>query len=82
MRLVTQSWTLDALVSPYDLGLLAGWSDTFGGALPRCRRCDILLGTQPCPNPECQTPHGVGTGELCTWCRHAHPAAALVIANA
>jgi hypothetical protein len=71
MQLVTQPWTMDARIAPYHPGLLAGWPDTFGGALPRCRRCDILLGTQPCPNPECRAPHGDSTGDLCTWCYHA-----------
>ena len=70
MQLVTTSWSLDALISPHYPGHPTESAETFGGVLPRCRRCDILLGTQPCPNPECSTPHGAGTGDLCTWCLH------------
>jgi len=70
MQLVTRSWTLDALASPSYPGRLPVRPDTFGGALPRCRRCDILLGTQLCPNPACHEPHGDSAGELCTWCHH------------
>ena len=70
MQIVTTSWTMEALVSPYDPGSLAVWPNTFGGPLPRCRRCDILLGAQLCPNPECRAPHGASTGDLCTWCCH------------
>ena len=70
MQLVTPSWTLEALVSPYYPGRLPRRPETFGGALLRCRRCDILLGTQPCPNPACHEPHGASTGDLCTWCCH------------
>ena len=69
MQLVTPSWTLEGLVSPYYPGRPMR-PETFGGALPRCRRCDILLGTEPCPNPACDTPHGASTGDLCTWCCH------------
>lgn len=71
MQLVTPAGTMDALIAPYYSGSLPGMSDTFGGALPRCRRCDILLGSQPCPNPECRAPHGDSVGDLCTWCGHA-----------
>jgi len=44
--------------------------DTFGGSRKRCQRCDIPLGPQPCPNPQCREPHGQSAGELCAWCRH------------
>jgi hypothetical protein len=70
MPLVTPSWTIEACIAPAEPGLLTGWPETFGGALPRCQRCDILLGTQLCPNPECRAPHGASTGDLCTWCGH------------
>ena len=70
MQLITPSWTLEALVSPSYPGRLSMRPETYGGALPRCRRCDILLGTEPCPNPECRAPHGASTGDLCTWCCH------------
>ena len=70
MQIITPSWTMEALASPYDSGSLTVWSNTFGGPLPRCRRCDILLGAQLCPNPECRAPHGASTGDLCTWCCH------------
>jgi hypothetical protein len=70
MQLVTPSWTMEDLTAPYYPGPLSVGPDTFGGAQPRCRLCDILLGTEPCPNPECRAPHGASTGDLCTWCCH------------
>ena len=70
MQLVTHAWTLEALNAPYYPGRLAVRPDTFGGAQPRCRRCDILLGTQLCPNPACRAPHGESAGDCCTWCCH------------
>jgi hypothetical protein len=70
MQIVTPSWSVEALIPPYYPGYLPLRSDTFGGALPRCRRCDILLGPELCPNPECCTPHGASVGDLCTWCSH------------
>jgi hypothetical protein len=36
----------------------------------RCRRCDILLGAWPCPNPLCPELHGESAGDLCVWCHH------------
>src|SRR6266700_2793543 len=36
----------------------------------RCQRCDIPLGPQPCPNPQCREPHGQSVGALCAWCHH------------
>lgn len=45
-----------------------GRRDTFGDALTRCQRCDIPLGSQLCPNPECREPHGARLGDLCAWC--------------
>ena len=38
--------------------------------MKRCTRCDIPLGSRPCPNPLCQEPHGQSAGDLCAWCRH------------
>jgi hypothetical protein len=70
MQLVAPSWTMEPFIAPDDPRLLTVWPGTFGGGLPRCRRCDILLGTQPCPNPDCRAPHGDSAGDLCTWCRH------------
>jgi hypothetical protein len=70
MQIVIPSWSMEALVTPHYPGRLPLRAETFGGVLPRCRRCDILLGAQPCPNPECCTPHGASTGDLCTWCCH------------
>ena len=70
MQLVTHAWTMEALSAPYYPGRLPVRPETCGGALPRGRRCDILLGTQPCPNPACRAPHGDSAGNLCMWCRH------------
>ncbi|MGE3536780.1 MAG: hypothetical protein AB7N91_04980 [Candidatus Tectimicrobiota bacterium] len=39
-----------------------------GGAVQRCQRCDILLGSYRCPNPACQEMHGEGSEHLCAWC--------------
>jgi hypothetical protein len=52
---------------PRPVYLLMG-PDTFGGARQRCRRCDIPLGPQRCPNPQCREPHGQSVGDLCAWC--------------
>src|SRR5437870_2435937 len=43
--------------------------DTLGGSMKRCTRCDIPLGSRPCPNPLCQEPHGQSAGARCPWCR-------------
>jgi hypothetical protein len=37
--------------------------------MKRCTRCDIPLGSRPCPNPLCQEPHGQSAGDRCAWCR-------------
>lgn len=63
-------WIMDALVSMPHAMRRPLQPDTFGGSQPRCRRCDILLGLQPCPNPQCREPHGHSAGDLCTWCCH------------
>ena len=64
------SWTTDGLtLAPRSLSLFGGPAP-FGGALQRCQRCDIPLGSSPCPNPECCEPHGQRAGDLCTWCHH------------
>ena len=63
-------WTMEAIVSMPHTMRLSLRPDTFGGSQPRCRRCDILLGPQPCPNPQCREPHGHSAGDLCTWCCH------------
>jgi hypothetical protein len=70
MQAVPISWLTDALalsLRPVRLHLVA---DRFGESLERCQRCDILLGSQPCPNPLCREQHGQSTGDLCAWCRH------------
>jgi len=49
-------------------GRLSVGTNTLGERLPRCQRCDIPLGSYPCPNPQCHEPHGQSAGTLCTWC--------------
>ena len=71
MQLVTQPWTLAALDARDYSRSLSVRRETCGGAQPRCQRCDILLGTERCPNPECETLHGASAGDLWTWCLHA-----------
>jgi hypothetical protein len=44
--------------------------ETLGGAIQRCPRCEIPLGSRPCPNPLCREQHGQSAGTLCAWCRH------------
>src|SRR5262245_9485817 len=57
-----------------DRGLVAhpmgldGRPDMRRDTLTRCQRCDIPLGSQLCPNPECREPHGQRAGDFCTWC--------------
>jgi len=70
MQTIPVSWTMDdqgcaTRPVPPSLGL-----DTLGGGSTRCRRCDIPLGSHPCPNPQCREPHGQSAGALCTWCVH------------
>lgn len=36
--------------------------------MKRCIQCDIPLVVRPCPNPQCEEIHGMGVGNLCTWC--------------
>lgn len=42
--------------------------DRRSGIAKRCQRCDILLGSTPCPNPSCGESHGERVGNLCAWC--------------
>ena len=65
------SWTTAILaLAPRSMHL--HWeSDTRGGTLQRCQRCDIPLGPYLCPNPLCREPHGQRAGALCAWC-HQH----------
>jgi hypothetical protein len=56
MQLGTQPWTMDTLMDPYDPRHRSVRFDPCGGALRQCHRCDILLGTQPCPHPACRVP--------------------------
>jgi len=63
-------WTRDArgrALRPVRLRVGAGM---FGGTTPRCQRCDIPLGSGPCPNPLCPEQHGQSAGDLCAWCLH------------
>jgi hypothetical protein len=70
MQLAPVSWTIDDLGrAPRPVCLPVG-PDTPGGCIKRCPRCDIPLGSHPCPNPQCREPHGQSAGALCTWCAH------------
>lgn len=68
MQTVSVSRTIDDPGHAPRPGRLFAGANTLGERLPRCRRCDILLGSYPCPNPECHEPHGQSAGTLCTWC--------------
>ena len=68
---VPVSWMTDDLTlssSPVHLRVV---SDTGGGPVQRCQRCDILLGSHICPNPLCGEQHGQSAGNLCAWCRQS-----------
>ena len=72
MQTVPVSWTMDDLVhAPHPVRLPVR-PDTLGGSLQRCQRCDIPLGSHPCPNPQCREPHGQSVGDLCAWCHHRY----------
>ena len=68
MQTASGLWTWDAR----GLTALHGWPGTLGGAMKRCQQCDIPLGSQLCPNPQCGEQHGQSTGDLCAWCHHNH----------
>ena len=57
--------------APHPVRLRVG-AGTFGGIMQRCQRCDIPLGSGPCPNPLCPEQHGQSAGNLCAWCFHNH----------
>ena len=61
-------WTTDVLDLALHPMYRYGRPDTRRGALTRCQRCDIPLGSQLCPNPQCLEPHGQRVGNLCAWC--------------
>jgi len=63
-------WTRDARGGALRPMRLRGGAGTFGGTTPRCQRCDIPLGSGPCPNPLCPEQHGQSAGALCAWCWH------------
>ena len=65
-------WTTDVRGGVSRPRRLSEGPDPCRRAQPRCLRCDIPLGPQRCPNPDCRAPHGQGVGVLCTWC-HDHP---------
>jgi len=65
-------WTRDTRGRAPHPVRLRGGAGTRGGAMPRCQRCDIPLGSGPCPNPLCPEQHGQSAGALCVWCVH-HP---------
>ena len=63
------SWTTDDLaLSPSPVRHHVR-PNTLGGSRKRCQRCDIPLGSRPCPNPQCGEQHGQSAGDLCAWCR-------------
>jgi hypothetical protein len=62
------AWTAAVMVLAPRSVRLHGESDTHGGTLQRCQRCDIPLGPSLCPNPQCREPHGRRAGILCAWC--------------
>jgi hypothetical protein len=70
MQRVPVSWTMDALGRAPHLVRSPLGPDTLAGARQRCPRCDIPLGSHPCPNPQCREPHGQSAGALCSWCAH------------
>jgi hypothetical protein len=69
MQTIPMSWiiaTCTLTPSPAHLHVL---SEARSGTPQRCQQCDIPLGSQPCPNPQCQETHGQRAGALCVWCR-------------
>ena len=72
MQALPVSWTTDALaLSPRPVSLHMG-AHRLRGSVKRCQRCDIPLGSQLCPNPQCGEQHGQSAGDLCAWCRQNH----------
>ena len=72
MQTAPRLWTGDALghaPHPVRLHVRPG---TLGGTMKRCQRCDIPLGSRPCPNPLCPEQHGQSAGDLCVWCFGNH----------
>ena len=74
MQTVPIAWARDDLGQGPSLACLLRRPDTFGGVRKRCRRCDIPLGSQRCPNPQCREPHGQSAGDLCAWCHQQREA--------
>jgi hypothetical protein len=70
MQIVPVSWTIDDLRRASRPVRHPVGPDMLGGDRQRCLRCDIPLGSHPCPNPQCREPHGQSAGTLCTWCAH------------
>ena len=69
MQTAPVSWMMDAwILRPSSAGLHVV-SDARGGSMKRCQRCDIPLGSQRCPSPQCREAHGQPAGTLCVWCR-------------
>jgi hypothetical protein len=74
MQTVPVSWRREEsllIPSPVRLYMVP---DLQGAALKRCQRCDIPLGSHPCPNPACGEVHGEPAGPLCVWCRDTQQA--------
>lgn len=66
------SWTTDDRALSLRPVRLRVRPNTLGGSMKRCQRCDIPLGSRPCPNPQCGEQHGQSAGDLCAWCRQNH----------
>ena len=63
------SWRMATCTLPHNSMYLHILPEARGSTLQRCQRCDIPLGAQRCPNPECHESHGQRAGSLCVWCR-------------
>jgi hypothetical protein len=70
MQTAPRFWTRDARGRAPRPVRLRGGVGTLGGTMQRCQRCDIPLGSGPCPNPLCPEQHGQSASELCAWCVH------------
>lgn len=70
MQTAERVWTRDTRGHMLHSVRLRVGAGTFGGTIQRCPRCDIPLGSGPCPNPLCPEQHGASAGELCAWCWH------------
>jgi hypothetical protein len=72
MQTAPRLWTRDAPERVPRSVRLSVRPGTFGGPMKRCQRCDIPLGSYPCPKSLCPEQHGQSAGELCDWCLLNH----------